>query len=134
MRKHKNSDDKDKRFTIHCEWELGDDNENNSKGKKDENIKDENNNKKSMTEFFTERYVVYTRKYGYNWRGRVHHEPWPITDNVTLKDLSIQNIDAYDAPSAFKPLLRHFAKTPPDSVLYSSGVGPVYFDMLQPIQ
>ena len=59
------------------------------------------------------------------------HEPWPI-EKAKMKHLSFAKIDQYE-PSYMRPLLRHMSETSPDSVLYSSGVGPVDFQMLKPV-
>ena len=61
----------------------------------------------------------------------VTHEPWPV-EKAKIKRLVLDDIDQYE-PSHMRPLLRHISKTSPDSVLYSSGVGPVDFQMLKPV-
>jgi len=85
----------------------------------------------ALATFLVERYNVYTKKYGLRWKGTVHHEPWK-TQRASLKSLSIVNIDAYQ-PASMRPLIRHLASNSPDSCVFSSGVGPVVFDMLRPV-
>ena len=51
-------------FTIECEWER--------------RSQQKENDSSSLIQFFVERYYVYTRKYGLNWRGQVEHDPWPV--------------------------------------------------------
>lgn len=106
----------DNSFAITCKWErhrgLG-------------------TNDTKLAKFLTERYFVYTRKYGLNWRGEAEHEPWPV-EEVSLTNLSISGVDSYE-PAAMRPLIGHMEKNLPDSVLFSPGVGPVRFNMLKPV-
>lgn len=127
-----NNDNPGGGFTVQCEWEI-----NSGTTTNDEQQNNDNNDSKSLSKFFVERYRVYTRKYGLNWRGQIHHEPWPVIHDVKLHHLSIQNIHDYsNKPSSslsFQPLLQHMAKTPPDHVCFSPGVGPIHFQMLHPV-
>jgi uncharacterized protein YqjF (DUF2071 family) len=104
-------------FCVECEWE---------RCAPEEQVEDS-----AMTHFFVERYYVYTRKYGLNWRGQVEHQPWPV-EPAKLINLTITNVASYQ-PVVMQPLIQHMASTPPDSVLFSPGVGPVEFNMLRPV-
>jgi uncharacterized protein YqjF (DUF2071 family) len=88
-------------------------------------------NDSQFANWLLERYFVYTQKYGINWRGQVEHEPWPVEDAI-LENLQIQNVEKYE-PVKMQPILRFMASRPPDSVLFSSGVGPIAFNMLRPV-
>ena len=105
-------------YTVDCIWERCPDNE---LSDKDE----------ILAEFFVERYHVYTRKYGVNWRGTVTHEPWAV-EGAKLTKLTISNTDCYE-PMEMQPLIQYMSETKPDSVLFSSGVGPIEFEMLRPV-
>ena len=91
-------------------------------------------NDEPFHEWAAERYFVYTHKYGRNWRGRVHHKPWPLETEtmIKLENLVISGVDAYE-PKTMRPLLRYMADHKPDRVGFSQGVGPVTFTMLQPV-
>lgn len=104
-------------FTIECEWER--------------RSQHKENDSSSLTKFFVERYYVYTRRYGLNWRGQVEHDPWPV-ERAHLTKLTLSNIDQYE-PTAMQPLIQFMATTPPESVLFSPGVGPVEFQLLRPV-
>lgn len=117
--REKDTERKNQLFSVKCEWETSQD------GK--EVTKDNSR----LAHFFLERYHVYTHKYGLDWRGRVHHEPWPV-QRVSLVNFSMENIQDYE-PIHLQPILRYMASKPPDSVLFSSGVGPIHFEMLQPV-
>ena len=110
---------KSEQFSVDCAWTRRD----------DSNGNDEPTD--SFHGWAAERYLVYTHRYGRNWRGRVDHEPWPVT-SVTLERLEISGIEKYE-PSAMRPVLRHMADHKPDRVGFSTGVGPVHFTMLQPV-
>ena len=86
---------------------------------------------KRLAHWLVERYFVYTHKYKSNWIGQVDHEPWPI-EEVRLDNLKISGIEMYE-PVAMRPILEYMANNPPDSVLFSPGVGPVHFTMLRPV-
>ena len=105
-------------YSVECQWEVN----------PDEKLTEE---ELCMAKFFVERYHVYTRKYGLHWRGTVAHEIWPI-QKATVKDLAFGNINEYE-PTSMLPILRHMAETKPDSVLFSSGVGPIDFAFLRPV-
>mmetsp|Transcript_2648 Transcript_2648/g.3953 ORF Transcript_2648/g.3953 Transcript_2648/m.3953 type:complete len:346 (+) Transcript_2648:283-1320(+) len=108
----------DSSFSVECEWEISE--------------QENDATQDPLAQFFVERYVVYTKKYGRNWYGQVQHEAWPVQDATLRRPLSMSNIDSYE-PAALQPLLQHMSGTAPDSVLYSHGVGPILFQMLQPI-
>ena len=104
-------------FTVDCTWSLCN-----------------NDSSAPATDFAkwaVERYYVYTHKYGLNWSGQVEHEPWPL-ESVKLDSLKISDIESYE-PSGMRPILEHMANHPPDSVLFSRGVGPVLFNMLRTV-
>jgi len=84
-----------------------------------------------LATFLVERYHAYTFKYGYRLRGDVEHEPWPI-ESAVLNKLRITNIFSYE-PKPMQPLIEYMSTHPPDSVLYSPGVGPIDFKMLRPV-
>jgi len=105
----------EKYFSVTCEWER--------RGTGTEDTE--------LAEFLTERYFVYTRKYGLNWRGEVEHGPWPV-EEASLTNLSISGVDSYE-PATIRPLIAYMAKNRPDSVMFSPGVGPVRFNMLRPV-
>lgn len=79
-----------------------------------------------------ERYHVYTHAYGWNWKGEVHHEPWPVYPVCQLDYLVFSDISNYE-PKEMRPVLRFMAENRPNSILFSPGVGPVRFQMLQPV-
>lgn len=110
-----------------------------------------------LSDFFVERYRVYTRKYGVSWRGNVKHDPWPLRKVGGLK-LEISGVetpsqqtssqqgarkapasgprDRYhsgaEANAAVDSLVLDMSSRPPDHVCFSPGVGPVEFDFLKP--
>ena len=118
------------RFTIDCSWSRSEASDRDvSESEPSSNATEE----KAFCEWATERYVVYTQKYGQRWRGKVDHEPWPVEEStIRLETLEIFGVDAYE-PKSMRPILRHMAKHRPDHVGFSDGVGPVLFTMLQPM-
>ena len=88
----------------------------------------------NFSNWVMERYFVYTRKYFVDWCGGIEHEQWPVvrSKNIELEHLQITNIDTYE-PKIMRPILSYMSENAPDSILFSPGVGPVQFNMLQPI-
>jgi uncharacterized protein YqjF (DUF2071 family) len=132
-------------FTVNCSWNICDrSREDNAHPQTQEEEKDLDNgngngngeylDKNQFSKWAVERYFVYTQKYGFSWRGEVEHEPWPVVSskNVQLEHLEIANVDKYE-PKNMRPIISYMAKTSPDSMLFSPGVGPVLFNMLQPV-
>jgi len=105
-------------YTVDCIWERC--------PKKEPSDKD-----KILAEFLVERYHVYTRKFCLNWRGTVTHDPWAV-QTAKLTKLTISNIDYYE-PMEMQPIIQYMSEAEPDSVLFSSGVGPIEFEMLRPV-
>ena len=104
-------------FSVKCTWKIRDDN---------------NVNNKAFAKWAIERYFVYTQKYGISWRGQVEHEPWPSIRAVDLQHFSLDHVETYE-PAAMRPVLDYMATHAPESALFSPGVGPVFFRMLQPV-
>ena len=131
-------------FTVDCSWNVCDRScEDNAQPRTQQEEKDEDNgngngkdlDNKQFSKWAVERYFVYTQKYSCSWRGEVEHEPWPVVSSkkkVELEHLEIANIDTYE-PENMRPIISYMAKTSPDSILFSPGVGPVQFNMLQPV-
>ena len=102
-------------FTVECEWERT----------------FEPVVKSELATFLVERYHAYTYKYGTRLRGTIKHEPWPV-ELAKLKRLSIQNVACYE-PQKMQPVIDFMASHSPESILFSPGVDPIDFEMLQPI-
>jgi uncharacterized protein YqjF (DUF2071 family) len=110
-------------FQVDCSWSLSTKNHNETIPCSDQVTK--------FAAWAVERYFVYTNKYALNWSGQVEHGRWPLKQ-VRLDNLRISGVDKYE-PSAMRPVLQHMADNTPDSVLFSSGVGPVLFNMLRAV-
>ena len=104
-------------FSVRCTWKVRDDND---------------SGKDSFAKWAIERYFVYTQKYGISWRGQVEHEPWPSVRAVDLQQFCLDHVETYE-PAAMRPILEYMKTQPPDSALFSPGVGPVSFRMLHPV-
>lgn len=105
-----------KAFTVECEWERC--------AADQRAVPDAD-----LATFLVERYHAYTYKYGHRLVGQVEHAPWPV-EAAKVITLNISNIDAYQ-PKHLQPIIKYMASHAPDSVLYSPGVGPIDFRMLQ---
>jgi uncharacterized protein YqjF (DUF2071 family) len=131
-------------FTVDCSWNVCErSREDNAHSQTQEEEKDEDNDNHNdedldnnqFSKWAVERYFVYTHKYSFSWRGEVEHEPWPVVSSkkkVELEHLEITNIDTYE-PKSMRPIISYMSETSPDSILSSPGVGPVQFNMLQPV-
>lgn len=130
-------------FTVDCSWSRSSceettqsnrdsDDDDDAAAAKDIHDVDDDDDERSFSEWACERYFVYTQKYGNRWQGKVEHEPWPMV-RVRLDNLSISGVGSYE-PEEMRPLLSHMAKTQPDRVGFSPGVGPVRFQMLLPLR
>lgn len=116
-------------FTVDCSWSRTQASDGNDSNKTSKVFKEEN----SFCKWATERYFVYTEKYGQRWRGQVDHEPWPVEEStIQLENLQISGVESYE-PRSMTPILRYMADHRPDHVGFSQGVGPVFFTMLQPV-
>lgn len=104
-------------FSVKCTWKI--------RGHND-------SIDESFARWAIERYFVYTRKYGLSWRGQVEHKAWPDIQDVDLHQFWLGSVDTYE-PAAMRPILDFMATHTPDSALFSPGVGPVAFRMLQTV-
>jgi len=121
-------------FTVDCTWTRYDTplDDNGARTVEDTPAADRTRDTDSrFSHWAVERYFVFTQKYGRMWRGQVEHEPWSV-ERGRLERLEMSGIDNYE-PECMRPILRFVAGRLPDSVLFSPGVGPVRFNMLQSV-
>ena len=105
-------------FSVECRWERHSDPQNRV-------VEDS-----SFATWVVERYYCYSRNAaGLSWKGTIQHSPWPL-EQVQSYHLQLHNIETY-APIQMQPIVEYISQTPPDSVLYSPGVGPIHFVPLQ---
>ena len=137
-------------FKVECQWTVVDDEEQKFTKESNPNSCFMKKDDPKLAEWLMERYHVYTNKYGVDWIGTISHEPWPTTMSPTsmavptnpkrrqqmdvrLDRLEISNVETYQ-PQNIRPLLKYMSFNRPDSVLFSPGVGPIEFQMLQPVK
>jgi len=63
----------------------------------------------SMEFFLTERYCLYSERGGDLYRGRIHHEPWPLQE-VTLTFLNSTMIESRGLPTPKDAPLLHYCE------------------------
>merc|ERR1712232_456125 len=97
-------------FTVDCSWSTVSTTATthcNNQSTKDGNH-DKDRSRRNFAQWATERYFVYTQKYGMNWQGQVKHKPWPV-EEATVTNLEMSGVDDSYEPKTMRPILKYMS-------------------------